>query len=80
MGINCPDVRQIIHWGVPEDAETYIQESGRAGRDGQLSCALIMTSPHDLNARFTSKQIIEYCTNKDSKCQRLQVSSSNFIP
>ena len=25
MGIDCPDVRQIIYWGVPEDAETYIQ-------------------------------------------------------
>ena len=25
MGIDCPDMRQIIHWGVPEDAETYIQ-------------------------------------------------------
>ena len=38
MGIDCQDVRQIIHWGVPEDSEMYIQESGRAGRDGRFSC------------------------------------------
>ena len=40
LGINRPDVRQIIHWGVPEDAEVYVQESGRAGRDRQLACKL----------------------------------------
>ena len=37
MGIDCQDVRQIVHWEVPEDSEMYIQESGRAGRDGRLS-------------------------------------------
>ena len=41
MGINCPDVRHVKHWGVPADAEIYIQESGRGGRDGLLSCATI---------------------------------------
>ena len=30
---------QKLHWGVPSDAEIYVQESGRAGRDGKLSCA-----------------------------------------
>lgn len=39
MGVDCPDVRQIIHWGVPEDVETYVQET--AGRDGFLSCAVL---------------------------------------
>ena len=28
MGINCPDVRQIIHWGIPDDAEMYVQQTG----------------------------------------------------
>ena len=32
MGIDSPDVRVIINWGVPEDCEMYVQESGRAGR------------------------------------------------
>ena len=39
LGVDCPDVRQIIHWGVPKDMETFIQETGRAERDGQLSCS-----------------------------------------
>lgn len=38
MGINCPNVYQIIHWDVPDDEEMYVQETGRAGRDGTLLC------------------------------------------
>ena len=70
MGIDCPDVRQVIHWGVPEDAEMYVQESGRAGRDGMPACALLMKNGRDVSQRYTSKQMIEYCTNESSLCRR----------
>ena len=42
MGIDCNDVRQVFHVGPPEDIECYIQETGRAGRDGSNSLALLM--------------------------------------
>lgn len=42
MGINCPDIRQVIHWGVPQDAEEYVQESGWVGRDEKQSLAIIL--------------------------------------
>lgn len=31
MGVDCADVRQILHVGLPDDTSSYIQETGRAG-------------------------------------------------
>ncbi len=42
MGIDCKDVRQIVHVGLPDDVSSYIQETGRAGRDGLLSNAILL--------------------------------------
>ena len=42
MGIDCSDVRQIIHVGLPDDICSYIQETGRAGRDGQASLVTLL--------------------------------------
>ena len=35
MGLNCPNVRRIIHWDPPGDIESYLQETGRAGKDAE---------------------------------------------
>jgi ATP-dependent DNA helicase RecQ len=44
MGIDKKDIRRVIHYGLPSSIEVYIQECGRAGRDGQNSeCIALFT-------------------------------------
>ena len=70
MGLDCPNVRQVILWGPASDTEGMIQQTGRAGRDGYLSCALILYEKHD--SQLTSDGMMKFCQNIDM-CRREQL-------
>ncbi|CAH8772629.1 DNA helicase RecQ [Paenibacillus dendritiformis] len=56
MGIDKSNVRYVLHYNMPKHMEAYVQEAGRAGRDGEPSECVLLFHPQDI---LTQKFFIE---------------------
>lgn len=75
MGLDVPDVRLVVHWQPPASVEDYLQEFGRAGRDGRPSVAVLFTDPKDdgLQRYMAEKTTLNLGAASPARAEALQV-------
>jgi ATP-dependent DNA helicase RecQ len=63
MGIDKPNVRMTIHMNIPQSIESFVQEAGRAGRDGKMSTSVILFNNDPLE--LSSKPDVPFHLDKE---------------
>ncbi|XP_048735188.2 ATP-dependent DNA helicase RecQ-like [Ostrea edulis] len=71
MGADLQNVKRIIHAGPPTSPEVYVQEVGRAGRDGQAAEAVLYFNNSDLAEKPVENSMIEFVRLKSCRRQYL---------
>lgn len=72
MGIDIANVRVVIHWVQPASVEDYVQEFGRAGRDGKTAYAVIFKERNDLDVlEFMARKTVEQAIYEDASSHEM---------
>ena len=64
MGVDLPDIQVVIHAGQPQKLRDYSQESGRAGRDGHSSEAIIVCQVEDTQPSQPGQRLKSWAKSK----------------
>jgi hypothetical protein len=68
MGVDCKNVSRVIHFGPAKNVEAYMQETGRAGRDGSKSVVYLLYQ--SLQLLHVGKDMKEYLKLNETECRR----------
>ena len=68
MGIDCKGVRDVIHYGPPQNLERYLQESGRAGRSAENGCKAILLYSN-IMLKQCDEEMKSYIHNNNAVCR-----------
>merc|ERR1719401_1033685 len=85
MGIDKPSIRRVVHYGCVRSLEHYVQQCGRAGRDGQDAECLMYMRPQD---ESEAQRLImkDFATNHGgdsgdgaAHCERMLAHLAEFV-
>jgi len=81
LGVDIPNIRLVVHYGLPRSLLGYAQECGRAGRDGLNSTCLLFFASSDISKYNETERDVALATKmlawtKDTRCRRRTLLTS----
>ncbi|XP_056016425.1 ATP-dependent DNA helicase RecQ-like [Ostrea edulis] len=79
MGVNFHNVHHVIHYKLPRKLDTFVQQMGRVGRDGQFSDELILYKTNNNHLKKVEIEMVRLAKD-DSKCRHEILCEAYLLP